>query len=523
MIKVSELSNSPPPTFVIEAKKVSISPIKRQTPIQNISIQSNSPSVKKWKLPLLSNSKTDETHPSSSIVELTNNTSLLVEDERSFNNTINNKISNSVSRSKSSSLPSDSKKISLPNSKAPISIQTKTKSPSTKPPKPITNVDLIKSKKNSLTILPSLNTNKPRQSNSAELPNRNATSPKKSNSQINNRLNPSDYESSFTNSFTLTDLSPPPSIPVLPTLTFSHSLASQMSLVQQYILNFKYNHTGINYIRLNRFGGLSHVRDVSYNIMTLGIPIQCVEGVFLGIMLTSPWKQVVRFPISFKSRSLEKINFDNNICQSSSSSFLSSPGKTRPASSAPSSPSTSSTSSTPSTPSHTHKHLVLAVYENGFWGSIGISRRDCLMGKPLKYNSLSSLLKEYYNSYAYIGHQLLSSTIGPPLSREYDNEDPINWKGIVIKNVTKEDEIQGEILINQFIVKHGIHTHNHIQKEKLKAEKEKSKNEKEKINSETSISDTILSVSINDKEIDKFLDEENARHEIFGTHNKESN
>ena len=33
-----------------------------------------------------------------------------------------------------------------------------------------------------------------------------------------------------------------------------------------------------------------------------GLPIQCVEAVFLGVYLTSTFKEVERIPVSFKSK-----------------------------------------------------------------------------------------------------------------------------------------------------------------------------------------------------------------------------
>ena len=45
------------------------------------------------------------------------------------------------------------------------------------------------------------------------------------------------------------------------------------------------------------------------------------------------------------------------------------------------------------------RHIVLAIYYNGRFGALGLSRRDTLMYKELKHETLYDLLKEFVKSY----------------------------------------------------------------------------------------------------------------------------
>ena len=84
--------------------------------------------------------------------------------------------------------------------------------------------------------------------------------------------------------------------------------------------------------------------DTAKEMIQEALPIKCLEAIILGTYLTNGLSGVDRFPISFKS------------------SFL----------------------------GNTHRHVVLGVYHNGYYGSIGMSRRRDLMYKPLifKVNNL---------------------------------------------------------------------------------------------------------------------------------------
>jgi tubulinyl-Tyr carboxypeptidase len=47
----------------------------------------------------------------------------------------------------------------------------------------------------------------------------------------------------------------------------------------------------------------------------------------------------------------------------------------------------------------THRHIVLAVRHEGKWGAMGLSRRSCLMKKPMEFDSLTDLIRNFDYSY----------------------------------------------------------------------------------------------------------------------------
>lgn len=47
----------------------------------------------------------------------------------------------------------------------------------------------------------------------------------------------------------------------------------------------------------------------------------------------------------------------------------------------------------------THRHIVLAVRHEGKWGAMGLSRRSCLMKKPIEFESLTDLIRNFDDSY----------------------------------------------------------------------------------------------------------------------------
>ena len=97
------------------------------------------------------------------------------------------------------------------------------------------------------------------------------------------------------------------------------------------------------------------------DIIREALPIQCVEAVFLACYLTAEMKEVERFPLSFKS------NMGGRM----------------------------------------FRHIVLAVEHQGQVGRAGISRRDTLMYKELKFSSLSALVLHFKDSYAGCCHELV--------------------------------------------------------------------------------------------------------------------
>ncbi|KAG5179428.1 Vasohibin-domain-containing protein [Tribonema minus] len=159
-------------------------------------------------------------------------------------------------------------------------------------------------------------------------------------------------------------------------------LRDKLKQLQKYIEAFEYNHTGKCYYSTKKFRGFAHVANVAQDIMREALPIQCVEATFLGAYLTCDLRDVERYPLSFKS-ALE---------------------------------------------GHEHRHIVLAVTSGGKWGALGISRRDCLAYKELKYSSLGALVAEFAAAYTSCWHQLQAIYLGLPLPRNPSCNAPIRWK-----------------------------------------------------------------------------------------------
>lgn len=121
---------------------------------------------------------------------------------------------------------------------------------------------------------------------------------------------------------------------------------------------------------------------------------------FLGAYLTSTFKEIERIPLSFKSK------FRDNV----------------------------------------HRHIVLAVKYEGKWGAIGISRRNNLMYKPIKYNSLYDLVEEYSTSYEQCFHRLLTIYVGLPFPFETFSDMPIKWRALKLRIYESDrDEVKEKL------------------------------------------------------------------------------
>ena len=132
----------------------------------------------------------------------------------------------------------------------------------------------------------------------------------------------------------------------------------KLQQIQTYIEEFEYNYSGKPFLKLNKAGGAKHLQTSALELIRMALPIQCVEALFIGCWLSKDMHAVDRLPLSFKSI------FQGNV----------------------------------------HRHIVMAIRCEGKWGAIGISRRSNLMDKPIVYNSLIMLIKEYEMSYVSLNH-----------------------------------------------------------------------------------------------------------------------
>ncbi|MGH0114748.1 UNVERIFIED_CONTAM: hypothetical protein FKN15_045423, partial [Acipenser sinensis] len=77
-------------------------------------------------------------------------------------------------------------------------------------------------------------------------------------------------------------------------------------------------------------------------------------------------------------------------------------------------------------------HVVLGVYCNGRYGSLGMSRRPDLMDKPLAFRTLSELIFEFEDSYHKYLHTVKKVKIGLYVPHDPHVFQPIEWKYLVL-------------------------------------------------------------------------------------------
>uniref|UniRef100_A0A3P9H0D5 Vasohibin 2 n=1 Tax=Oryzias latipes TaxID=8090 RepID=A0A3P9H0D5_ORYLA len=81
---------------------------------------------------------------------------------------------------------------------------------------------------------------------------------------------------------------------------------------------------------------------------------------------------------------------------------------------------------------HCFHHVVLGVYCNGRYGSLGMSRRQDLMDKPLTHRTLGDLVAEFESSYQKYQHTLAKVKIGLYVPHDPHVFQPIEWKYLVL-------------------------------------------------------------------------------------------
>ncbi|CAK8690064.1 unnamed protein product [Clavelina lepadiformis] len=180
---------------------------------------------------------------------------------------------------------------------------------------------------------------------------------------------------------------PVPAIPVLlPQMPISHCL----TLVQNYINRLQYNHTGTQLFEIKKNRPLAGLMDKAKEMIKEALPIKCLEAVILSIYLTNGLLTVERFPIGFKS-------VFNGRC---------------------------------------YYHVVLGMFYNGYFGALGISRRNDLMYKPLEFKTLFDLIDDYDTAYSRYTHQLVKVRLGGVIPHETHSQEKIHWSVYTV-NFTK--------------------------------------------------------------------------------------
>jgi hypothetical protein len=196
----------------------------------------------------------------------------------------------------------------------------------------------------------------------------------------------------------------PPPVPTVPIFNVASSMTDRLNAIQTFINSFDYNYSGKPFFKMKRSGGSNHIQTVSKQLMKAGLPIQCVEAVFLSAYISRSLISVCRIPLSFKSK------FKDGV----------------------------------------HRHIVTAVYVDGLWGALGISRRDCLMFKAIQYPTLFELVEDFRRSYESVFHRLLTVYVGQPFPHSFGSVDsPITWRALKVR-MSEETAAEAKIKIDAF-------------------------------------------------------------------------
>ncbi|KAL4649183.1 vasohibin-2 [Arapaima gigas] len=179
---------------------------------------------------------------------------------------------------------------------------------------------------------------------------------------------------------------PRPPAPTLPTYRPSMTVPDWLQAIQNYMKTLQYNHTGTQFFEIRKTRPLSGLMETAREMTREALPIKCLEAVILGVYLTNGQASVERFPISFKSQ------FSGH---------------------------------------HFH-HVVLGIYYNGCYGTLGMSRRTDLMGKALAFRTLSDLIFDFEESYRRYQHILKKVKIGLYVPHDPHVFQPIEWKHLVL-------------------------------------------------------------------------------------------
>jgi hypothetical protein len=175
---------------------------------------------------------------------------------------------------------------------------------------------------------------------------------------------------------------PVPHAPV----TFPQDLTTleKIEAVQKYLQQLQYNHTGTQFFDIKKGRPLCGLMDCAKDMIRESLPIKCLEAVILAVYLTNPLTSVDRFPISFRSV------FKGNI----------------------------------------YRHVVLGIHFNGRYGAVGLSRRDDLMFKPLKYSQLSEMVLDFQKAYRKYWHTVDKVKVGLAVSHDPHTYECIHWRAI---------------------------------------------------------------------------------------------
>lgn len=172
----------------------------------------------------------------------------------------------------------------------------------------------------------------------------------------------------------------------VPVFTPVMSVEEKLGLIQNYLQQLQYNHTGTQFFEIKKWRPLTGLMDTAREIIKESLPIKCLEAVIVGLYFTCGMTEMQRFTISFKTQ------FNGRY----------------------------------------YRHVVLGVHYNGKFGTLGLSRRDDLMFKPLKFKSLLDLLDDFTKSYNNYLHNVKKIKLSLPVVHDIHSCERIQWKYLTL-------------------------------------------------------------------------------------------
>ena len=199
-------------------------------------------------------------------------------------------------------------------------------------------------------------------------------------------------------------------------------IRTRLRLAQELISALQYNHTdALTYFTVNKDRPTCRVMDTARDIIRHGLPIRCVEAVFLAMYLTAGWKEVERIPLRMRSVVVD----DEGVERS-------------------------------------HAHIVLLIRERALddgavkdvlvkssnpidetrrskgapsirYGALGTSRRDELAYVPFGAPTLTAVLEHYRAGYAKWRHKLVGVKIGLPMEHDPQSPAPVCWRHVAVE------------------------------------------------------------------------------------------
>lgn len=191
--------------------------------------------------------------------------------------------------------------------------------------------------------------------------------------------------------------------PSLPSFAFGMDVQSKVDLVQGYLSDLRYNHTGTQFFEIRKNRPLCGLMETAKEMIRESLPIKCLEATILSVYLTNGICGLQRFTIGFKTQI--------------GTAFLS--------------------------------HVVLGIHYNGRFGALGLSRRDDLMYKPLKFKSLFDLIEDFKQSYSGYFHVLKKVKLSLPIVHDPHSYERVQWRYLTI-NVEKLDKEQKVKIFERF-------------------------------------------------------------------------